>query len=209
MKKKKVLKIVGIILAILLVILLIYCIRNIVIFNSLSKVQNVNNYAYAFTQGEGETEVYCKDGTTKEIRKYDDGTTDIIWYNSYTKEAIFVSGQNKTAYIDTSDRSSTSSAGEVIVQTAISNNTAGRIYKALTTFITTEEVDGVECYVLKPWRGVTSNTYYFNKETKTLEQAIIGLDAPRTKFYNWKINEVTDEDISVPDLSDYEVTDER
>ena len=209
MKKKKVLKIVGIILAILLVILLIYCIRNIVIFNSLSKVQNVSNYAYAHTQGEGKIEVYHKDGINKEIWKLSDGTSDITWYNSYTKEAMYIDESERTVRIYTSDRNPVTSIGEVIVQTAISNNTSGRIYKAITTFITTEEVDGVECYVLHPWSGITSNTYYFNKGTKTLEQAIIGLDAPKTKFYNWKINEVTNADISLPDLSDYEVTDER
>ena len=54
-----------------------------------------------------------------------------------------------------------------------------------------------------------NSTCYFNKETKTLEQAITGFDGPKTKFYNWKINEVTNKDISLPDLSDYEVTDER
>lgn len=209
MKKKKMLKIIGIILAILLVILLIYCIRNIVIFNSFSKVQNVSNYAYAYTQGEGENEVYHKDGISKEIWELSDGTNDIIWYNSYTKEAMYIDESDKTVRIYTSESNPITSIGEVIVQTAISNNTAGRIYSAITTFITTEEVDGVECYVLHPWRGIISNTYYFNKETKTLEQAITGFDGPKTKFYNWKINEVTNKDISLPDLSDYEVTDER
>lgn len=209
MKKKKVLKIVGIILAILLVILLIYCIRNIVIFNSFSKVQNVSNYAYAYTQGEGVTEIYCKDGITKQINKYQDEIIEIEWYNSYTKEAININEKNKTAKKYISDRSQIFPVAEKIIETILSNNTGGRIYSAITTFITTEEVDGVECYVLHPWRGIISNTYYFNKETKTLEQAITGFDGPKTKFYNWKINEVTNKDISLPDLSDYEITDER
>lgn len=209
MKNKKVLKIVGIILAILLIILLIYCIRNIAIFNSFSKVQNVSNYAYAYTQGELVTEIYCKDGISKEIWKDSDEIIAITWYNSHTKEAININEKNKTAKKYISDRSQIFPVAEKIIETILSNNTGGRIYSAITTFITTEEVDGIECYVLKPWTGVTSNTYYFSKENKTLEQAIIGIETPKTKFYNWKINEVTNKDISLPDLSDYEVTDER
>lgn len=209
MEKKKILKVIGIILVILLIILLIYCIRNIVIFNNLAKVQNFNNYAYTFKQQDVEIEIYCKDGITKEILKYTDGTSDIIWYNSNTKESLFISGQDKTVRVEISDSNPISLVCNTIIESAISNNVWGRIYSALTTFINTEEVDGVACYVLKPWCGVTSNTYYFNKESKTLEQAIIGIDAPKTKFYNWKTNKVTDEDINRPDLSNYNVIETR
>ena len=60
---------------------------------------------------------------------------------------------------------------------------------------------------MQPWCGVLSNTFYFNKDSKLMEKAIIGNSD--VIFSDWTVNQLTDEDVARPDLGNYEIIEEE
>lgn len=206
-KNRKVLKIIGIIILILLLILLIYFIRNFVIVNSFAEIQSSNNYHYKFTKDDGSFEYSYKDGKSVEIFRVNDQIASIDWYDKNTRERIYVEPLSSKATISHIQNHESGLVGSLLLETAISDNVSGRLNKAFCSFITTENIDGVECYKLQPWCGVLSNTFYFNKDSKLMEKAIIGNSD--VNFSDWTINQLTDEDVARPDLSNYEIIEEE
>ena len=80
-----------------------------------------------------------------------------------------------------------------------------KIKIALTFSINTKEIDNENCYILQPFVGVVSNTYYFNKENETITKTLMG-ETGKIEFRNWVLNAVTDEDVSRPSLTGYNLT---
>ena len=210
MKNKKILKIIGIIVLILIIIFLIYFIRNLVILNKLERTCDYNNYSYELITRNNENytvEYYYKDGISKEIWKDGETIINTIWYDNGTHEMISTDEKNLIALVNTQEYYGTNTIANTIISSILPDNVTGKMNKALTTFISTETVDGKAYYELQPWIGVTSNTYYFDKETGTLAKSIMG--SQEMEFSNWKVNTVTDEDVARPDLTKYNLTEDE
>src|SRR5699024_1125066 len=158
MKNKKVLKILLIIIGIILLVFLIYFIRNFVIINNLSRLQESNNYSYVVELNGGTTEYAYKDGKIIKTLKVNEQENVIVWTDSNSKEEIYVYPDQKKAIISSYNEEFTNELASSILESALSNDTAGKLAKALTTFITTEEVNGIKCYKVQPLTGITSNT---------------------------------------------------
>ena len=210
MKNKKILKIIGIIVLILIIIFLIYFIRNLVILNKLERTCDYNNYSYELITHNNENytvEYYYKDGISKEIWKNGETVINTIWYDNGTHEMINTDEKNLIALVNTQEYYGTNTIANTIISSILPDNVTGKMNKALTIFISTETVDGIAYYELQPWIGVTSNIYYFDKETGTLAKSIMG--SQEMEFSNWKVNTVTDEDVARPDLTKYNLTEDE
>lgn len=207
MKKKKILIIILIVTIILILAFVIYFIRNIIIINRLHKINNLNNYSYTATIDNGVYNYSYKDGKSIEILRIDNKVEQITWRDNNSNETILMyPNELKAEFIDTNN-SENKPMGQNMIDSALSDNTGGKIYKALTTIITTKKIDGTKCYMLKPWVGIVSNTYYFNKDNKFIEKVIIGNS--EIDFKDWKINGVTDEIVNKPDLTLYQIVDKE
>ena len=203
MKNKKGLKIFLIIIALVVVILAIHLIRNFMIINKINEKQEElsksNNYFYTIENNAGTTtEVYYKDGISKTIIKTKD-TTMITWYDEKTRETITYSPQTMKASVGTG-------FGIVQLQTL---NTGNNFILALLSNISSDEVNGEKCYVVK----LSGETTYISEERgvtlKRVGAKVVqnGIETESVVEYKeWKINELTDEEMSKPDLTGYEVS---
>ena len=203
MKNRKTLKIILIIIGIILLALLIYFIRNFIIINNLSKLQKSENYSYTVEMNGGKNEYNYKDGKIIETLKVNEQPDIIIWTDTNTKEQIYIYPEQKKATITNYNEEYANNVLPILLESALSNNITGKLGKTFTTLITTEEVNGIKCYKVQPLTGVTSNTYYFNKENQTLVKCLIG--DSEINFKDWKIDSLTDTDVSKPDLTNYEI----
>lgn len=151
----------------------------------------------------GKNEYNYKDGKIIETLKVNEQPDIITWIDTNTKEQIYIYPEQKKATITNYNEESVNNVLPVLLKSALSNNITGKLGKTFTTLITTEEVNGIKFYKVQPLTGVTSNTYYFDKENKTLVKCLIG--DSEINFKNWKVDSLTDTDVSKPDLTDYEI----
>lgn len=215
-KKKiglKVLAIIAIIIVIIAVIVLINFIRNYVIINDIiekeSKFKDLTNYSYVSEyyssndeNGKTVIEHYYKDGKTKMVvNNNEDRIT--VWYDEETKENIFLNETTKEATV-------TSSPFWLGTELLYFNEEDNKIYFALTSFITSEKIEGEECYTIQN-SGIKAS---INKEDGTVAKSINGksiVDGKEydsiTEYKNWQFDKLTDEDMARPDLTGYTVVD--
>lgn len=202
MEKKKVLKILGIILAVIVIILAVYVVRNMMIINEIDKKQEelskYNNYSYTIKGNTGtSSEIYHKDEIEKIITKEKEHTL-IIWHNENTKETIQYSPTTRVAYVQTDDIYNS-------VPKMIKLDTNSVMVKFFS-FISSSEIDGEECYVVK----CNGDTTYISKERwvvlkrkggKILKNGVETIQ--EVEYKDWKFNELTNEDVERPDLTGY------
>lgn len=196
-------KILGVIVLILLLLVIIHFIRNYVITCSLIKAKDITNYSYTLVDDDGfSLDSYYKDSRYLGITKTNDTPIGIEWYDDNTKESISIDLENSTATVSNSGPAGFYNFAKSLSDQMLSN----KVNRTFNTFITTEEVDGVECYRLQPITGAIGAAYYYSKENKLLTSIqSIGKTKSFVNFINWKINTVTDEDVARPDLSNYEI----
>ena len=86
----------------------------------------------------------------------------------------------------------------------VSDSEASRGFEFMY-FITSETVNGIDCYKVT-WI-IGGETAWYNKENgRVVKTAIKGQKEDYvTEYSNWKFNELTDEDMSRPNLMGYEV----
>ena len=213
MKIKKVLKIIGIVMAILIILLLIHTIKNYIIITDLqSKISNYQD---------------SKNYHIKSVANSNNGTTNIKmdYYRKDNKQVIFIernangesvklsmydNGERVDTFTDTQDtKTAKLNSGELITVNIYNyletDNKWQTLLGCITAKIKSTNLNGKECYIVKGFLSSTSLTSegaetYINKETglflKTTETEII--TERDYEFYN-----VEDSIFTEPDISQY------
>ena len=201
-------KAVLLILIVFIVLYIINIIRNVIILSDILAKESIilssNNIYYETTSDTGmESKFYKKD----EIEMFDTKVNEnriIKWRNINTNEGIIISPNSKVAYNVKADEI----VGFNIPLLVHSINEIGeyKIYATLSSIIYTDK----NCYVIMM---ECNNKTWVNKETGEVlkrQDGIIKSENnkanPAMIYYNnWKINELTEEDMAKPDISSFEI----
>lgn len=213
MKIKKVLKIIGIVMAILIILLLIHTIKNYIIITDLqSKISNYQD---------------SKNYHIKSVANSNNGTTNIKmdYYRKDNKQVIFIernangesvklsmydNGERVDTFTDTQDtKTAKLNSGELMTVNIYNyletDNKWQTLLGCITAKIKLTNLNGKECYIVKDFLSSTSLTSegaetYIDKETglflQTTETEII--TERDYEFYN-----VEDSIFIEPDISQY------
>lgn len=209
-----VLKLVVILVVVAIALYVVNIVRNSIIINKIINMQadvvNQNNYSFTTTyytakENATKTEVnhYYRNGINMMILNSNTNSNKtIVWYNDSTKENIVMNPASMKAVISEDGRM----VGNNLPQTI---NESNKNYYILQSFITSEKVDGIACYVVH----CPSVKYYMNKEDGLLVRRVDGKEVVNNKEYdcmtdfsNWKFNKLTESDCTRPNLMGYEVT---
>ena len=219
MEKKNIgnniLKLIGYLLLVVIILVAVNTVRNYIIISQINEKQislnNCENYSYVRESYSSKSddektiiEVYYKDGR---IMLVNDKTNKIImWHDNDTKEFIVTIPNELKAIVDTSEFMI--GAGKPIVGEILPFNE--KLSVSIFSFITNNEINGEKCYCIN--RGKSNITYISKKDGIPLKE-ISGysiIDGKKyntiTEIKNWKTNELSDEDMSRPNLTGYEIT---
>ena len=213
MKTKKVLKIIGIVMAILIILILIYTIRNYIIITDLqSKILNYQD---------------SKNYHIKSVANSNDGTTNIKmdYYRKDNKQVIFIernangdiiklsmydNGERVDTFTETQNTKTVKlNSGELMTVNIYNyletDNKWQTLLGCITAKIKSTNFNGKECYIVKGFLSSTSLTSegaetYIDKDTglflKTTEAEII-------TERNYEFHNVEDSIFTKPDISQY------
>lgn len=213
MKIKKVLKIIGIIIAFLIILVLIYTIRNYIIVTDLqSKISNYQD---------------SKNYHIKSVANSNDGTTNIKidYYRKDNKQVVFIernlngeitklsmydNGERVDTFAETQDSKTAKLDSGVMMPVNIYNyletdNKWQTLLGCINVRIKSTNLNGKECYIVKEFLSSTFLTsegeeIYIDKETglflKAMEAEII------TERY-YEFDKVEDSIFTEPDISQY------
>ena len=226
---KKVLKVIGIIIAILIVVLAIYYVvihfdgflnkdnpmtRGEVI-ELLEKGKEYPNYYYASESSwifgnlnETKTETYIKDNVEKVV--VDGELLEWVNYNTEERVGLFELNGKASASISNLDNFETNEYSQRGFDYSLI--TSEDIYSTEFKYLGEKQVDGRDTILVKVWNKnafeVDSTKFYIDKETGLIMRRVdyaglgfIKIDCDR----NVKMDIVTDEDIQRPDLEGYEI----
>jgi hypothetical protein len=211
MEKKKMKlwpKIVLGVLAVVIVLLTIIVMVNNSIINKIvaKQKENVNrqNYSYTVQSNSSEntmTKIYYKDGTRIYVIQNNDRSA-IMWSDSNTKEMIAMVPNTLKATIAKYDGYDLASIPYLL------DEAMSRILK-FSSIITSDTVNGEECYKVSS----LGQKLWFSKSTGMIVKEMNGTVVKDGKemsyvseFKDWKFNQLTDIDVTRPNLIGYEVT---
>ena len=211
MEKKKMKlwpKIVLGVLAVVIVLLTIIVMVNNNIINKIvaKQKENVNrqNYSYTVQSNSSEntmTKIYYKDGTRIYVIQNNDRSA-IMWSDSKTKEMIAMVPNTLKATIEKYDGYDLASIPYLL------DEAMSRILK-FSSIITSDTVNGEECYKVSS----LGQKLWFSKSTGMIVKEMNGTVVKDGKemsyvseFKDWKFNQLTDIDVTRPNLIGYEVT---
>lgn len=211
MEKKKMKlwpKIVLGVLAVVIVLLTIIVMVNNNIINKIvaKQKENVNrqNYSYTVQSNSSEntmTKIYYKDGTRIYVIQNNDRSA-IMWSDSNTKEMIAMVPNTLKATIEKYDGYDLASIPYLL------DEAMSRILK-FSSIITSDTVNGEECYKVSS----LGQKLWFSKSTGMIVKEMNGTVVKDGKemsyvseFKDWKFNQLTDIDVTRPNLIGYEVT---
>lgn len=211
MEKKKMKlwpKIVLGVFAVVIVLLTIIVMVNNSIINKIvaKQKENVNrqNYSYTVQSNSSEntmTKIYYKDGTRIYVIKNNDRSA-IIWNNSNTKEMITIVPNLLKATVQKYDSDDSTSIPYLL------DASMSRALK-LSSIITSDTVNGEECYKVSS----LGQKLWFSKSTGMIVKEMNGTVVKDGKemsyvseFKDWKFNQLTDIDVTRPNLIGYEIT---
>lgn len=211
MEKKKMKlwpKIVLGVLAVVIVLLTIIVMVNNSIINKIvaKQKENVNrqNYSYTVQSNSSEntmTKIYYKDGTRIYVIQNNDRSA-IMWSDSNTKEMIAMVSNTLKATIEKYDGYDLASIPYLL------DEAMSRILK-FSSIITSDTVNGEECYKVSS----LGQKLWFSKSTGMIVKEMNGTVVKDGKemgyvseFKDWKFNQLTDIDVTRPNLIGYEVT---
>ncbi len=217
---RKVLRGIFLILGIIVIIYLIFIIRNSIILNTLhnkNMAYESSNNVYKRVISEKadgkivEAEVFYKDGTDKTIVRYN-GKEKFIQIDSKSTHKFFAL-ESKKATVQ--DNQGLVSKSQIVDFTETSYGFWGVFFNGATNLITTEEVNGIECYkitgpmdsMIASGEGVGFPSVYIEKETGLPVRFEETLKDGRVieTTYEFRFDVVTDKDLEEPDLSEYEI----
>ena len=201
-------KIVLGVLAVVIVLLTIIVMVNNSIINKIvaKQKENVNrqNYSYTVQSNSSEntmTKIYYKDGTRIYVIQNNDKSA-IIWNNSNTKEMITIIPNLLKATVQKYDSDDSTSIPYLL------DASMSRALK-LSSIITSDTVNGEECYKVSS----LGRKLWFSKSTGMIVKEMNGTVVKDGKemgyvseFKDWKFNQLTDIDVTRPNLIGYEVT---
>ncbi len=196
------------VLAIVIVLMIILIMINNSIINKIIAKQreNVNekNYSYTVQSNSSDnvmTKIYYKDG----IRVYAIQNNDksvIMWKNYNTNEMITMVPNVLKATVEKYDGYDLTSIPYLL------DESMSRTLK-LFSIITSDTVNGEECYKVNS----LGQKLWFSKSTGMIVKSINGKAVTNEKkvdsvseFKDWKFNQLTDIDVTRPNLIGYEVT---
>lgn len=205
MKNKKILKTIVIILLLFIIIFGIYIIRNYIILKKISKLsEQTNTYSFVSkyhqefeddTNSDTTFECSYKDGISKIIIKDDDGNDYCIeWYNKNTDEYINVFPKSMTY-----NNIATKNSG--IITTNVAYPFLDSPHKNILYTICpirSTEINGEKSY------SIYSNLAYVSAGNGRLLK--FGRNGKNVIEYSNFKTEVSDEEVSKPDLTDYTYT---
>ena len=211
MEKKKMKlwpKIVLGVLAVVIVLLTIILMVNNSIINKIvaKQKENVNRQDYSYTVQSNSSEntmtkIYYKDGTRIYVIQNNDRSA-IMWSDSNTKEMIAMVPNTLKATIEKYDGYDLASIPYLL------DEAMSRILK-FSSIITSDTVNGEECYKVSS----LGQKLWFSKSTGMIVKEMNGTVVKDGKemsyvseFKDWKFNQLTDIDVTRPNLIGYEVT---
>ncbi len=206
MKKKKLnCKYFKLCICVILIILLFFIIhvtRNIIIINKLyskqSKFEKSKNYYYVaeyYSSSEDKNiiEHYYKDGKVMLI--LNDGKI-INWYDESTKENVLIDLDEFKADVYKSDYI-VGSELPIYIDEDVKN-----IDTYVNARITSDKVFEDECYKIE----MKMQTVWITKNEGIVVKIINKSDNEKViEYKNWRLNELKDEDVIKPDLTNYEI----
>ncbi len=208
-KKHTLLKGILILIIIALVLFLVHFARNYVIIDSIlakqEALQEVTNYSYIvkhkYSNSTTTMEIYHKGQEQIQVNNMETNRI-ILWSSLETKEAIFLNPKELTATVQSNVEEDTLKVFHNIKPLGIlyynEQQTRGLDFMY---FITSETVNGIDCYKVQWMLG--DETSWYNKESGVLvKQESYGYV---TEYTDWKINQLTDEDMLRPNLMGYEI----
>lgn len=206
-KKHTFLKIILVLVIIAIVLFLINFARNYIILNSLFEkqeaLQDLTNYSYVIKNdgSDSSLEYYRKDNTIMLVRNADSGKV-VIWSDKDRKETIFLNMRELTATVKNEE--AMDSFYGPMTQGMIFNSDVLHRYD-YQYWITSDTVNGRDCYKIT-WVSL-GQTAWYDKEDGTLVK-IMDKGQYETEYTDRKYNELTDEDMSRPNLMGFNVKSE-
>ena len=197
----------GVFAVVIVLLTIIVMVNNSIINKIVAKQkENVNrqNYSYTVQSNSSEntmTKIYYKDGTRIYVIKNNDRSA-IIWNNSNTKEMITIVPNLLKATVQKYDSDDSTSIPYLL------DASMSRALK-LSSIITSDTVNGEECYKVSS----IGQKLWFSKSTGMIVKEMNGTGVKDGKeigyvseFKDWKFNQLTDIDVTRPNLIGYEVT---
>ncbi len=211
MEKKKMKlwqKIIFIVLAIAIIVPTVLVIVNTSVINKIiaNQKENVNMQNYSYTVQSNSTagmvtKVYYKDGIKMYVVQNNENNI-IIWRNSNTKEMISLTPNTLKAGVEKYEGDDPNTIPYLL------DEYASKELK-LFSIITSEKVNGEECYKVSS----LGRKLWFSKSTGMIVKEMNGTVVKDGKemgyvseFKDWKFNQLTDIDVTRPNLIGYEVT---
>lgn len=199
--------ILGVFAIVIVLLTIIVMVNNSIINKIVAKQkENVNrqNYSYTVQSNSSEntmTKIYYKDGTRIYVIQNNDKSA-IIWNNSNTKEMITIVPNLLKATVQKYDSDDSTSIPYLL------DASMSRALK-LSSIITSDTVNGEECYKVSS----IGQKLWFSKSTGMIVKEMNGTGVKDGKeigyvseFKDWKFNQLTDIDVTRPNLIGYEIT---
>ena len=197
----------GVLAVVIVRLTIILMVNNSIINKFVAKQkENVNrqNYSYTVQSNSSEntmTKIYYKDGTRIYVIQNNDRSA-IMWSDSNTKEMIAMVPNTLKATIEKYDGYDLASIPYLL------DEAMSRILK-FSSIITSDTVNGEECYKVSS----LGQKLWFSKSTGMIVKEMNGTVVKDGKemgyvseFKDWKFNQLTDIDVTRPNLIGYEVT---
>ena len=225
-KKMKLWKKILLVILLLLLIFVILTARKIIILNNLSDkiseyVNSKNAYVKFYSddpeRGLEYYESFKKDDVIKTVLKRNGENIYIREFDTPTERKVYIdTPTSKTMSIE--DLEENLSSRSIVANYVYSNSFMETLMNSICSSIRSETLNGKECYVLSGLRnsnffyvvGTTKIEIYLEKDTGLILQSIDYVkeedgEKVTTVTYEYKFNELTDEDMKEPNIEDYEL----
>lgn len=228
MKTKKIWLILSLILLIVIILFIVLTARKFIIIGDLEEKvnqQNARNNIYVKVDtSDISGEIFKKDDTIKAILNYKDSDTKVIQVASGITRTVYTESNAESDAEDSADSNTEKKAyvneNETLNTNVISNAVAtdgfwSKLNFSLLSHITTELIEDTEYYVLENKHNSNfmlpvncdNLKVYIEKETGLIWKEVLIFEdgTEETTTYEYSFDTVTDDDIQVPDITEYEV----